>query len=252
MPRRSPQPTLSGKAYTRLRTDILSGRFPPGSKLNVRALALQGGVSLSVIREALTRLAEQRLVIAEPQLGFSVVSIDVDDLRDITRLRIMIEGTALTDAVLHGGIEYESCVVSAHHRMSRTNYFCDGSDEIVTDEWAEAHSMFHDVLISAAPSMRLRRLSAALRDSSELYRRWSGPFHESSPPRDVADEHRELVDAVLNHDAERAASLLTEHIRVTSDRLASYAEARLDTHGAPEWLLHGGAGDADAKCAGAV
>ena len=216
-------PSLGAAVHARMRAEILAGRFDPGSRLSPRGLATEFDVSLSVVREALSRLAEQGLVVATPQLGFSVVSLDVDDLLDLTKVRVLIEGAALRDAVEHTDIEYETRVVAAHHRLTRTPCFADAATMAITDEWASAHAAFHDALISASPSLRLRELAANLRDQSELYRRWSGPLSPDVEPRDVAEEHRRLLEAVLDHYADNAVALLADHFNRTTSILVSYA-----------------------------
>ena len=205
-----------------MRADILAGRFDPGARLSPRELATEFEVSLSVVREALSRLAEHGLVVATPQLGFSVVSLDVDDLVDLTKVRVLIEGAALREAVQHTDIEYETRVVAAHHRLTRTQFLADETSMTITDEWAGAHAAFLDALFSASPSCRLRDLSANLRYLSELYRRWSGPFASGDKRRDVAGEHRMMMEAVLEHDADRAVDLLTDHINLTTSVLIAY------------------------------
>jgi DNA-binding GntR family transcriptional regulator len=218
-------PSLSVAVHARMRADILAGRFDPGSRLSPRELATEFEVSLSVVREALSRLAEQGLVVATPQLGFSVVSLDVDDLLDLTKVRVLIEGAALREAVEHTDVEYETRVVAAHHRLTRTPFLADEASMTITDEWAAAHAVFHDALISASPSPRLRELAANMRDHSELYRRWSGPFSPGNKRRDVAAEHRRLMEAVLDHDADRAVDLLADHFNLTTSVLISYAKS---------------------------
>jgi DNA-binding GntR family transcriptional regulator len=216
-------PSLSVAVHTRMRADILAGRFDPGSRLSPRELATEFEVSLSVVREALSRLAEQGLVVATPQLGFSVVSLDADDLLDLTKVRVLIEGAALRDAVEHSDVEYETRVVAAHHRLTRTPFLADEASQAITDEWATAHAVFHDALISASPSLRLRELAANMRDHSELYRRWSGTLSPGVERRDVAGEHRRLMEAVLDHDADLAVDLLADHLNLTTSILISYA-----------------------------
>ena len=217
-----PARSLSHAVLAELRAEILAGRHEPGSRLSPRALATRFEVSLSVVREALNRLTEQGLVTSEAQLGFAVVRIDLQDVRDIARVRILIEGAALRDAVEHADVEYEARVLASHHRLSRTP---GGQPEVPTsEEWALAHADFHAALISAAPSPRLRDLAAGLRDMSELSRRWSESFTERQVVRDVAGEHRALTAAVLAHDADLAVSLLTDHIALTADRLAEVLE----------------------------
>jgi len=216
---------LSRAVFAAVRAEVLSGRLAPGTKLSPRALATEHDVSLSVVREALTRLSEQGLVIAEPQLGFSVVSLDLEDMRDLYRLRVLIEGTALRDAIEHGDIEYETRVIASHHRLERTPHMVEGGSGQITDEWAAAHGEFHHQLLSASTSPRLRELADRLRDTSELYRRWSGTLTAGLPPRDIADEHRALMQAVLDHDAEGAVSLITAHINRTAAVLEAYADS---------------------------
>lgn len=214
--------TLGGAVYASVRSEILAGRYAPGSKLSPRRIAAQFEVSLSVVREALTRLTEQGLVVAEPQVGFSVFPLDMEDLKDLTRTRILIEVAALREAIENADVEYETAVVAAHHRMSRTTYWKDEDKQIITDEWASAHSRFHAALLSASPSPRLRDLAGSLRDTSELYRRWAGPFASGERTRDVEGEHRALVDAVLKRDGDGASAILTVHINTTTALLAAY------------------------------
>lgn len=215
-------PSLGAAVHARMRADILAGRFDPGCRLSPRELAADFDVSLSVVREALSRLAEQGLVVATPQLGFSVVSLDVEDLRDLTKVRVLIEGAALREAIDHSDVEHETRVVAAHHRLSRTPFLADEAARTITDEWSNAHAAFHDALISASPGGRLRELAANLRDQSELYRRWSGPLASGDERRDVAGEHRRLMEAVLEHDADRAVDVLAEHFNLTTSILISY------------------------------
>ena len=224
MPDRALHRSLSRAVYADIRADILAGRYEPGAKLSPRTIATEHQVSLSVVREALTRLTERDLVVATPQLGFSVVELDIADVRDISRLRILIEGEGLREAIEHADIEYEARVVASHHRLSRTQYITGHAGETVTDEWARAHADYHLALLSACPSPRLRDLAASLRDTAELYRRWSGSFDVHQEPRDVPAEHRGLMEATLDRDPDRAVVLLTGHINKTASLLESYVE----------------------------
>jgi DNA-binding GntR family transcriptional regulator len=224
MPDRAMHRSLSRAVYAEIRADILAGRYAPGAKLSPRAIATEHKVSLSVVREALTRLTEQDLVVAAPQLGFSVVELDIADVRDISRVRILIEGEGLRQAIEHADVEYEARVVASHHRLSRAQYITGHAGETVTEEWALAHADYHRALLSACPSPRLRDLAASLRDTAELYRRWSGSFDVHQEPRDVPAEHRGLMQATLDHDPERAVALLTDHINKTASLLECYVE----------------------------
>lgn len=217
--------SLTAAVFSQIRADILAGAYEPGARLSPRVLALSSSVSMSVVREALTRLAEQGLVTAEPQLGFSVVKLDMDDVRDISALRILIEGAAFRQSIERADVEYEARVLASHHRLARTPAWVNDDKRTTTEEWARAHALFHAALLSAAPSPRLRNLAENLRETAELYRRWSGMVTtRRHPQRDVVGEHLALMQAALDHDADRAVLLLTEHINTTTILLEAFVE----------------------------
>ena len=157
--------SLTRAVFGRIRADILAAVYEPGARLSPRALATEANVSMSVVREALTRLAEQGLVVAEPQLGFSVVKLEMDDVRDLSALRVLIEGAAMRSAVEHADVEYEARVIASHHRLARTPFYADADAVTSSEEWALAHAQFHSALLSASPSPRLRDLAASLRET---------------------------------------------------------------------------------------
>ena len=72
--------TRVDQVFAELRSDILAGRCLPGARLRMAELAARHGASMGVLREALSRLAAQGLVVAEPQHGFQVTPISVTDL----------------------------------------------------------------------------------------------------------------------------------------------------------------------------
>src|SRR6202008_3424972 len=92
----SSSPVTRGKeVYDVLRAELLNGVLCPGDKLRMVELASRFEVSQSVIREALTRLAEQGLVVATPQRGFRVRELSVEDIAGLTESRVAVESIAL-------------------------------------------------------------------------------------------------------------------------------------------------------------
>jgi DNA-binding GntR family transcriptional regulator len=170
-----------------------------------------------VIREALTRLMAEGLVEWQPQLGFRVVSLEADDLAHLTEARCAIEGMVMSAAIQHGDVGWESQVLAAHHRLVRTAELSDGPGRQLSDAWVEAHRAFHSALLSGCPNPRLLGVAQSLRDAADLYQRWSVPL--SDDDRDIASEHRSLLDAVLARNADAAVRALTDHITETSRRL---------------------------------
>src|SRR5215468_2491193 len=205
---------LTQGAYEALRADLLACRIAPGSRLKIQDLCRQHEVSLGAIREALSRLTSEGLVVAEPQRGFRVAPISRADLEDLTMVRIEVEGLCLTRAIAVGDVDWEARLVAAFHRLSRTPERVASDPARSADEWAEAHAGFHAALVDGADSPWLKRLHAQLYAQSERYRRLSIPLGHAK--RNVAQEHREILDAALKRDAERAVDLLARHLGATT------------------------------------
>jgi DNA-binding GntR family transcriptional regulator len=219
-----PPATTSTRAehvYATLKTEILGGVLRPGSRLRVVELADRFSVSQTVVREALTRLAEQRIVEAAPQQGYRVAPLTLADLTALTETRVFVEGQALRLAVIRGDVSWETEVVAAHHQLTRTDPL--DEDGAIRTAWLDAHEAFHASLFAGCGNHRLLHVAAGLRDAAALYRIWSRPLGNDQH-RDLPSEHRGLLDAVLARDADLAAGRLGRHIERTSAVLLAVAE----------------------------
>ena len=206
--------------FDQLRADVLAGRLAPGSKLKLAVLGERYSASLSVVREALSRLAEQGLVIPHPQRGFSVMPLSPEDLTDLTDTRIDLETLAARRSVERGDLAWETRLVGAHHTLAGTPAAT--PDGEVNEDWITAHRTFHHALVAGCGSPRLQALATGLRDAAELYRIWSTSLtHDTA--RDIAGEHRELLDLAIARDADGLAAALAAHIQRTTDMLLRYA-----------------------------
>ena len=210
--------------YRRVRTDILSGRHEPGSRLLTAPLCARYDISSGMLREVLPRLAGEGLVVAEPQRGFRVAEVSVEDLRQLTEARVLIESVTLRQSIEHGDVEFESDLVATHHTLVRTPVTDDSG--AINDHWLDAHAAFHRKLLAGSPNVRLRTIADTLRDATEVYRCWSSTLGDERD-RDVPAEHRRILDATLARDADLAVAELTEHIEHTTRVLMKVATARL-------------------------
>ncbi|MFD7446747.1 GntR family transcriptional regulator [Streptomyces sp. NPDC059909] len=213
--------TRTEEVYDDIRSDLLNGTFEPGQRLKLAGLGQRFGVSLSVIREALTRLAEQGLIVSNPQRGFSVVALSVADVSDLTNVRIQVESLALRQSFALGGVEWETSVVATHHTLERTPVT--KSDGRLNEAWSIAHRAFHQALLAGCQSPRLEAIANSVRDSAELYRRWYWSLTEDHA-RDLSAEHRQLKEFALARDADAAVAALTEHIARAPRALIAYAQ----------------------------
>lgn len=211
-----PTKIRTATVHARLRADILGGVLCPGSRLKFAELCDEYDASVGGVREALTRLVEQGLVTSEPRIGFRVVSLSLDDLDDLTATRVDLEGLALRYSLQHGDVTWEANLVAAHHTLERTPLLAEDDPPRVSDDWERAHVAFHAALIAGCGRPRLRCMIDSLRDAAELYRRWSQPH---DPDRDVAAEHRQLLETALARDADAATSALAAHFERTAQIL---------------------------------
>jgi DNA-binding GntR family transcriptional regulator len=206
--------SLTERVYECLRADILTGRFSPGQRLRPTDLAAANGVSLNVVREALNRLAGERLVQASPQQGFAVVRVSAADLDDLTDVRVLVESAALHRSIEHGDLAWESALVAAHYRLANTPMTDDNPDQL-SDEWMRAHNAFHAATMGACGSPRLVEMAATLGESAAMYRYYSQRYDHGK--RDVAGEHRAIFEATIARDVDLACRLHAQHIQRTAE-----------------------------------
>jgi GntR family transcriptional regulator, carbon starvation induced regulator len=201
--------SLTVSTYRRLRADVLTGRLRPTEKLKIHELAQLLEVSPGVVREALSRLASERLVIATPQRGFRVAPISAEDVHDLTEARIEIEMACLRRSMARGDLAWETGVVAAAHRLNRTPH----DAGVLGEDWARAHAVFHESLVAACDSRWLLAMREQLYYQAERYRTIN--IRISAPARDLPAEHDNIATAVLAKDLHRAGELMTEHLRLT-------------------------------------
>lgn len=205
--------TLSKHIRDSMRNDILSGRWAPGEKLQLAALSKHYQTSSTVIREALTRLVGDRLVLLKPNRGFFVPTLSLAELKDINELRCRSEEFGIGLAIERGDLAWESDLIAAHHTLERTPYR-DTADAQLTEAWNHAHQAFHAKLLEACGVPVLIDLCSTLSDLSQLYGRWAGNATRGTK-RDIAREHRNILNAALERDAKGASRLIREHYEIT-------------------------------------
>lgn len=218
MSKRGDAKSLALDVYQRIRQDIFDGRFAPGARLQPSLLGKAYEASTTVIREALILLSGDRLVQSSIGQGFFVPMLDRQELRDLTLIRCHNEKLALALAIERGGVEWETEVLAAHHRLTRTPRRSAGDELHGNPEWFSAHRAFHSRLVEACGIPALIDICEKLASATEIYRVWSSPVTTSSA-RNVEHEHSEILAAVLRRDTDRATELLLEHYHATEEKL---------------------------------
>jgi GntR family carbon starvation induced transcriptional regulator len=188
--------TVGDDGYRRIRADILLGRLRPGQKLKLDGLKESYGVSVSTLREILSRLTSEALVLAEGRRGFEVAPVSVENLKELAELRLLLEGHAMEASFARADMEWEGRVVAAHHKLA------------ATEQWKRYDSEFHQELISNCGSRVLMEAHAAMFDRYFRYQMIALNYRGDEPAR----QHQALLECALARDAARAKSVLFEHV----------------------------------------
>ncbi len=205
--------TLASAAYALLRRDIIGATLPAGSRLHTRQLCARYDMGLSPIREALSRLSSEGLVIQADQRGFSVTPLSEADLDELTRTRTWLNETGIRESIARGDAAWEEQVVLSFHRLSRVPRFLDG-ETARNPPWDEAHRLFHGSLVAGCESRWLNGFCEQVYDAFDRYRNLL-PFTGQSRPGHLR-EHRDLMEAVVARDAEAACRLLRAHFETSA------------------------------------
>lgn len=206
-------PTLSDTIAEKLRAGIASGSLAPGSRLRLDDLRAAFGVSLSPLREALSRLCAEGYVATAGHRGYSVAPVSPDNLREVTRLRCEFESFALRESIRLGDDQWEGDVIAALYRLNKLERAGIEGERLA--QWEAAHSVFHRQLISACGLPLLLQFCDTLHGLNDRYRRI---FLRATPlDRDVKQEHEALCDATMDRRADEACELLRRHIERTSE-----------------------------------
>jgi GntR family carbon starvation induced transcriptional regulator len=214
--------TISEQLERALRIDILEGILQPGQRLRANELAERYGVSATPLREALQRLAGEKLVSLDARLGATVAPISRRDVRDIYELLQLLDGLALERSIAHGDESWLADLGAAFATLSRAvaarNALSRETDletrRAVGMRWSAAHWGFHETLYRACGSPWLMRFVRQLHAHADRYQmltmRWQS--HEG---RDSLAEHREIYEAARARDVDRAVGALRGHLGLT-------------------------------------
>ena len=215
--------TLVERAYLALRYDVVCGKLAPGQRLRVEHLKDQYQVSSGTLREALSLLVSDALVTVEGQRGFRVAPMALDDLEDLTRLRLHIEIDALRRSIRCGNAQWRSSLQRAYDAVSAIE------QPILPENrqrWEQLNMDFHEALIAGCGSRWTMNMLRLLARHGERYRHCIMGLPDAV--RDVHSEHREIFELAITGQEVRAALALEAHICNTLDILHHARQSGVD------------------------
>ncbi|HET7167422.1 MAG TPA: FCD domain-containing protein [Pseudolabrys sp.] len=193
--------------YRRIRADIIFGRLRPDQKLRLEAMKDDYGVSVSTLREILSRLSSEGFVVAEGRRGFEVAPVSAANLKELADLRILLECHAMQQSFVSGDMEWEGRIVSAHHKLAAVEQRMNsGKSELAL--WKRYDGEFHQALISNCGSRALIEAHQMVFDKYFRYPMISADRRGAEPIK----QHRQLLECALARDAKKAKAVLVAHV----------------------------------------
>jgi DNA-binding GntR family transcriptional regulator len=211
--RRRRPPTAQQYVLAEVRSAITSGELRPGSPIRQDALAARLEVSRVPLREALKTLEGEGLVQHVAHRGYFVTELSLDDLREVYRIRELLEAEAVRQAAAGADADLLAALERAQAEVERAGV---GGD---VTAMAAANRRFHFALFEASGMPRLVRLIGTLWDSTDAYR---SLYYAEPPNRErVVLEHRAVLDALREGDTAAALRWLDRHRAHAVTRLES-------------------------------
>ena len=206
-------PSVSETLYDHLREGILTGTFAPGVVLRQEELAQRLGASRVPLREAMTRLEVEGLVVLRPRRGYAVLSLDRSEIEEIFELRAAVEEHL---AGIAAQSRTDNDVTAVSQALSQMERIAARSPN-QTNKWLDANSEFHDRLLSSAHRRRAGRFASMLRDQVEPYIRVE--INLTKDVKQAETEHRAMFRALKGGDGTRLRKLCRQHCENTAARL---------------------------------
>ncbi len=210
--------TLSQQVYEHMRAEILAGTYKPAEGLNEVAVAEEMGVSRGPVREAFGRLRAEGLIEIRPHRGAVVSELSQDEFLDAYRMREVLEGFAMQLTVPRLTKDVIEALAEACDAMEQA------ADRNDTPGFFEANNRFHRVLVHSANNVHLTRFYDNLTAQMGRYQFVSvglrGDLKQS------ITEHRQILDAVVAGEVERAVELAHAHVRVPQRAIEEISDDR--------------------------
>jgi len=195
---------LRDLVYERIKSGIKAGKFAANERLVEESLASELGVSRTPVREAISRLEHEGLVVKVPQKGAIVRRTTKEEIEEIFGLRAVLESYAASLATK----KMSDAVMTRLHGM------IDKSERALANgnirEYIQLNTKFHDLLYRASESAKLYQMINLLRDALYEYRVMLLEM-ENMPQMSLRD-HKDMFEAMLRKDAQEVERLVREHI----------------------------------------
>lgn len=205
--------SLEERVYFTLEEEILMGQHKRGDTLTENSLSTRLGVSRTPIRGAFHRLSEEGLIEVIPNRGAVVIGVGREELIDIYKIRMRLEGLASAEAAIKIS---EQDKERLRDSVELAEFYIKKQD---AEKLKELDSQFHSIIYKASGNRLLYKTLSELHRKIHVYRKRS----LAVPERLAASvmEHREILSAIERGDVHEADRLTSAHIAAALENLLS-------------------------------
>lgn len=208
--------SLEESVFLTLEDEILSGKLKRGEMLTEVALSARLGVSRTPLRGALHRLSEEGLIEISPNRGAVVVGIGREELIDIYKIRMRLEGLASAEA---SGKITKDDIDRLHELTELSDFYVNKRD---AERLKELDSEFHSIIYRASGNRLLCKTLSELHRNIHFYRKRSLAVAERLDKS--ALEHKEILAAIERGDADEADRLTSAHVGAALENLLAVSD----------------------------
>ena len=210
-------PTTQEVVLRLLRADILTGILRPGQQILQESLASRYGVSRAPLREAMRVLEGEGQIIHSPHRGYFVTELDLVNMREVYRLREILESEAIRAAIPNLTDTDIQAICAVHDEVS----VAAASGELLAITLANRR--FHFMIFEASQMPRLIRLLTQLWDATDVYR--SVYFAAPGNMAHVARDHAGILEALRARDTDEVIRWQDSHRDHALTRLADQLDS---------------------------
>jgi DNA-binding GntR family transcriptional regulator len=207
---------LGDEVYNAIYSQLMSHKIAPGGRISVDSLVRELGVSQTPIREALSRLETQGLVVKTHLIGYSAADqLSRSRLEQLYELRMLLEPFAAAKAA----VTMTDASIETLESMAQKMKALETEDpQVAYGKFAQRDSEFHDLIAAGSGNDLAREALSNLHTHVHLFRL----FYHSQATTEANDEHARIIDALRQRDAEAAAEAMRIHIERSRGRFATF------------------------------
>jgi DNA-binding GntR family transcriptional regulator len=184
--------------------DLLrTGELSPGQRVDQRAISARLNVSRTPLREALRALASDGILTRAPNAGYAVAKLSAQDLLQYYSIRKLLESEVLRTLECPGTAGIDE--LRRLNDVFRTSVETEDIDGLIA-----ANREFHHLMFGWSPLAIFRQEIERVWRVSDPYRALQYLSHRNTRMR-AADDHDDMIQAILDRDPERLVALMDRH-----------------------------------------